>query len=203
MIKKLLLLFIAVVFTTNIDVLAQQTNLFAAPKFRKIEKESMPAFARKHNLNSLTGRGLQANQTIDNLPTMELRARLQGAYGNPTKNVIDMMAEADFRPAKYIQFEYWFEINDSIPMVILDTSGPFSTGLTFGGLARFVDLMPEIKREFNKLLMEAPLAEYSDYYYALDERDKTKGIPIPDGWYMVQYKNGTFSYDKTTAPRRN
>src|SRR5690606_27071134 len=127
MIKKLLLLSIVVVFAINTEVLARQANVFAAPKFRKIEKADMPAFERKHNFNNLTGRGLQANQTVDNLPTMEIRARLQGAYGNPTKNVIDMMAEDNFRPAKYIQFEYWFVINDSIPMVILDTSGPFST----------------------------------------------------------------------------
>jgi len=203
MIKKLLLLCVVVVITTNTDVLAQQTDIFAAPKFRKIEKTDMPAFLRKYNINNLTGRGLQANQTIDDLPTMELRARLQGAYGNPTKNVIDLMGEPGFRPAMNIQFEYWFEIDDSIPLVILDTSGPFSTGLTYGGLARFVDMMPEIKREFNKILMDAPLAEYSDYYNALDERDKTKGVPIPDGWYLVQYKNGIFSYEKTTAPRRN
>ncbi len=47
------------------------------------------------------------------------------------------------------------------------------------------------------------LGEFSDYYYALDERDKAKKVDIPDGWYLVQYKNGTFSYDRTTAPSRN
>ncbi len=147
---------------------------------------------------------MHLNETIDNLPTMELRARLQAAFGAPTKTVLDLIGNPNFREAQYIQFEYWFEVNDSIPFVVLDTSGPFSTGLTYGGLARYVDLMPEIKREFNKALMGVPqLAEYTDYFYALDERDKAKRQAIPNGWYLVKYENGKFSYDMTSAPRRN
>jgi hypothetical protein len=203
MMKKLFFGVFALILVTAMDLHAQQNAFFAAPKFRKIEKQDLPAFFRKYNTNNLTGRGLQNNVTVDNIPTMEVRARMQAAFGAPSKTVIDMMAEADFRPAKYIQFEYWFEVNDSIPMVILDPNGPFSTGLTYGGLPRFVDIMPEIKREFSKLLMDVQnLGEYSDYYYALDERDKAKGEAIPEGWYLVQYKNGTFGYDRTTAPGR-
>jgi hypothetical protein len=203
MMKKLFFAVMALILVTAMDLQAQQNAFFAAPKFRKIEKQDLPAFFRKYNTSNLTGRGLQNNVTIDNIPTMEVRARMQAVFGAPTKTVIDMMAEADFRPAKYIQFEYWFEVNDSIPMVILDPNGPFSTGLTYGGLPRFVDIMPEIKREFNKLMMDVQsLGEYSDFYYALDERDKAKGEAIPEGWYLVQYKNGTFGYDRTTAPGR-
>jgi len=202
MMKKIFFAVFAFILVTAMDLHAQQNAFFAAPKFKKIEKQDLPAFFRKYTTN-VTGRGLQNNVTIDNIPTMEVRARMQAAFGAPTKTVIDMLAEADFRPAKYIQFEYWFEVNDSIPMVILDPNGPFSTGLTYGGLPRFVDIMPEIKREFSKLLMDVQnLGEYSDYYYALDERDKAKGEAIPEGWYLVQYKNGTFGYDRTTAPGR-
>lgn len=201
--KKLLFLLFALVIGSAADALAQPFAAFAAPKFRKIEKSELPAFFRKYNTNNITGRGLQNNETIDNIPTMEVRARMQAAFGAPTKNVIDMLAEADFRPAKYIQFEYWFEINDSIPMVILDPNGPFSNGLTYGGLPKYVDLMPEIKRELSKLLMGVQvLGEYNDYYYALDERDRATRKPIPEGWYLVEYKNGSFKYDRTSAPSK-
>jgi hypothetical protein len=203
MIKKFIFGIFALILVSAVDVYAQQNAFFGAPKFKKIEKQDLPAFLRKYNTSNLTGRGLQNNVTVDNIPTMEIRARMEAAFGAPTKTVIDMLAESDFRPAKYIQFEYWFEVNDSIPMVILDPNGPFSTGLTYGGLPRFVDIMPEIKREFNKRLMDVQnLGEYSDYYYALDERDKAKGEAIPEGWYLVHYKKGTFSYDRTTAPGR-
>ena len=202
--KTLFSALILIVWTLTGVSYAQESAFLKATTFRKIEKEELPAFFRKYNTNNLTGRGLQINQTIDNIPTMEVRARMQAVFGNPTKTVIDVMKEANFRPAKYIQFEYWFEVNDSIPMVILDISGPFTNGLTYGGLNRYVDLMPEIKREFSKTLMGVKtLGEFSDYYYALDERDKAKKVDIPDGWYLVQYKNGTFSYDRTTAPSRN
>jgi hypothetical protein len=201
--KKLLFLLFAFVLSYSSELLAQPFAGFAAPKFRKIEKSELPAFFRKYNTNNLTGRGLQNNEIIDNIPTMEVRARMQAVFGSPTKNVIDMMSEADFRPAKYIQFEYWFEINDSIPMVILDPNGPFSNGLTYGGLPRFVDLMPEIKRELSKKLMGTQtLGEYTDFYYALDERDRATRKAIPEGWYFVEYKNGAFKYDKTTAPSK-
>lgn len=199
MINKLFFGVFTLILVITLDVQAQQ-NVFSAPTFKKIQKQDLPAFFRKYTTN-VTGRGLQNNVTIDNIPTMEIRARMQAVFGAPTKTVIDMLAEADFRPAKYIQFEYWFEVNDSIPMVILDPNGPFSSGLTYGGLPRYVDIMPEIKREFSKLLMDAKtLGEYSDFYYALDERDKAKGEAIPEGWYLVQFKNGTFGYNRTTAP---
>lgn len=201
--KKLLFLLVAFLLGSSVEILAQPFSAFAAPKFRKIEKSQLPAFFRKYNTSNLTGRGLQNNETIDNIPTMEVRARMQAVFGAPTKNVLDMMAEADFRPAKYIQFEYWFEINDSIPMVILDPNGPFSNGLTYGGLPKYVDLMPEIKRELSKMLMGTQtLGEYNDYYFALDERDRATRKAIPEGWYLVEYKNGSFKYDRTTAPKR-
>lgn len=200
MIIKLFFVVFTLILVITLDVQAQQNAFFSAPTFKKIQKQDLPAFFRKYTTN-VTGRGLQNNVTIDNIPTMEIRARMQAVFGAPTKTVIDMLAEADFRPAKYIQFEYWFEVNDSIPMVILDPNGPFSSGLTYGGLPRYVDIMPEIKREFSKLLMDAKtLGEYSDFYYALDERDKAKGEAIPEGWYLVQFKNGTFGYNRTTAP---
>lgn len=200
MINKLFFVVFTLILVITLDVQAQQNAFFSAPTFKKIQKQDLPAFFRKYTTN-VTGRGLQNNVTIDNIPTMEIRARMQAVFGAPTKTVIDMLAEADFRPAKYIQFEYWFEVNDSIPMVILDPNGPFSSGLTYGGLPRYVDIMPEIKREFSKLLMDAKtLGEYSDFYYALDERDKAKGEAIPEGWYLVQFKNGTFGYNRTTAP---
>lgn len=200
MINKLFFVVFTLILVITLDVQAQQNAFFSAPTFKKIQKQNLPAFFRKYTTN-VTGRGLQNNVTIDNIPTMEIRARMQAVFGAPTKTVIDMLAEADFRPAKYIQFEYWFEVNDSIPMVILDPNGPFSSGLTYGGLPRYVDIMPEIKREFSKLLMDVKtLGEYSDFYYALDERDKAKGEAIPEGWYLVQFKNGTFGYNRTTAP---
>lgn len=200
MINKLFFVVFTLILVITLDVQAQQNAFFSAPTFKKIQKQDLPAFFRKYTTN-VTGRGLQNNVTIDNIPTMEIRARMQAVFGAPTKTVIDMLAEADFRPAKYIQFEYWFEVNDSIPMVILDPNGPFSSGLTYGGLPRYVDIMPEIKREFSKLLMDVKtLGEYSDFYYALDERDKAKGEAIPEGWYLVQFKNGTFGYNRTTAP---
>lgn len=199
--RNLLLLFVALTVVSVPALLAQPTTPFAAPTFRKVDKKDLPAFMRKYNTENLTGRGMHLHETIDNVPTMELRARLEALYGGPTKNVLDLMAEPDFREGKYVQFEYWFEINGSMPMVILDVSGPFASGLVYGGLPKFVDMMPEVKREFSKALMGVTqLAEYTDYYYALDERDKAKKQAIPNGWYVVQYKNGTFSYEKITAP---
>lgn len=203
MIKKIFLLLFVVTLAGTAEVMAQRSAFMSAPKFRKIENKDMPAFERKYNTN-VTGRGLNNHETIDNLPTMELRARLQAAFGNPTRTVLDMIGKPGFREAQYIQFEYWFEVDDSMPLVILDISGPFSTGLVYGGLPRNIDMLPEVKRELSNILMNVPeLSEYADYYYALDERDKAKSENIPSGWYLVEYKNGTFKYERTTAPRGN
>ncbi len=173
------------------QVVAQ--GVFAAPKIKKVSHEEREDFQMRFESIKWTGAGLYEKTPIDYIPTMELRARLQKVFGNPTQRLEDLIDKKDFRPGECIQFEYWFVVNDSIPMMILDVDGPFANGLTYGGASRYIDLMPEVKRTLSKLLLDVKeLAEYDDYFYS-PEDDRL-------AWYRIAYKNGEFLNKKIDRP---
>ncbi|NBC67291.1 MAG: hypothetical protein GVY07_16745 [Bacteroidetes bacterium] len=140
-----------------------------------------------------TGRGLYNPTTIDRIPTIELRARLQAAFGEPTQTIGDLIDRESFRPGKAVQFEYWFIIDNKIPLMILDLDGPFENGLVYVGATCYIDLMPQVKRTLTRILMEAQPEEYEDYFYS----------PERQQWYLVQYKDGEFQRDMIDRPTFN
>lgn len=166
-------------------------DLLAEPDIEKVERVDRDVFQRRFRNVKWTGAGFEGSTVIDRIPTRELRARLQKVYGDPTQKLRDLINDRNFRPGHYIQFEYWFVIDDEVPMMVLDIDGPFGNGLVFAGASRYVDLMPEIKRTLSGKLMEiTELAEYEDHYYDIDD----------DQWYLVRYHDGVFSNEDVTRP---
>lgn len=166
---------------------------FEVPDIEKISKEEVGEFDSRFSSVNWTGQGLNRRTDIDGMSTPEVRARLQAVFGEPTLKIEDMVNRDNFRLAYAIQFEYRFVVNDEIPFIILDVFGPFGRGLSYSGPSEHVDLMPQIKRAFNSMLMEVDedeLAEYSDYYYSADRGQ----------WYLVQYENGEFIEEEIEAP---
>ena len=164
---------------------------FEEPEIEKITHEYRHEFLKRFGDIKWTGQGLNRETTIDKVQTKELRARLQARYGSPTQKLEDLINRDDFRPGMAIQFEYWFTVDDSIPMMVLDIDGPFGQGLVFGGASRYIDLMPQIKRTFaEKLTSVDNLAEFQDYFYS----------PEREQWYDVRYENGEFLTREIEAP---
>lgn len=184
------------VITGIIIILFSLTSLpafaqFEAAEFEKISRENRAQFERETQDISLTGQGLYEDTKLDDRQTNEIRARLQAQFGDPTQTLEDLINKANFRPGKAIQFEYWFMVNDSIPLMVLDWNGPFGSGLTYGGASKYVDLMPQIKREFvQKLMSVDQLGEYKDYFYS----------PEKEQWYIVKYEDGKFRNEEIDSP---
>ncbi|MDG5768093.1 hypothetical protein QA596_11530 [Balneolales bacterium ANBcel1] len=169
----------------------QPRDLLAEPEIVKVETGDRVRFERRFRDVQWTGAGFEAGTAIDRIPTRELRARLQKAYGDPTQKLKHLMGESGFRPGHYIQFEYWFIIDGDIPMMVLDIDGPFGRGLVFAGASRYVDLMPEVKRTLTRTLLNVPeLGEYEDHYYELNEQQ----------WYRAGYRDGSFFNEKVARP---
>ena len=164
---------------------------FEEPEIRKISNSERAEFQSKFSSINWTGQGLYNPTTIDRIPTVELRARLQGAFGDPTQTIGDLIME-NFRPGKAVQFEYWFIIDDEIPMMVLDLDGPFENGLVYVGASRYVDMMPQVKRTFTRMLMDQDnqLAPFSDYFYS----------PEREQWYRVEYRDGDFVREPIERP---
>ena len=126
---------------------------------------------------------------LDRVPAIELRARLESVFGEPTKTIEDIVERGKLRAGKAIQFEYWFIVDGEIPMMILDLDGPFADGLVYVGASRFIDLMPAVKRSFTRQLLEAEPKAYLDYF-----------SPERQQWYEVRYQNGKYTKKEVDKP---
>lgn len=164
---------------------------FDDPDIRKVENSERAQFEQKFADINWTGQGLYNPTTIDRIPTVELRSRLQAVFGDPTQTIGDLIG-GRFRPAQAVQFEYWFIIDEEIPLMILDLDGPFENGLVYVGASRYIDMMPQVKRTLTRKLMNeyGELAPFSDYFFS----------PERDQWYLVEYKDGEFSHETIDRP---
>ena len=176
-------------------LLISAPSLFAQfddPVFEKVDRSNRAEFQRMFSDVSWTGQGLYNSTTIDRIPTVELRSRLQAVFGEPTQTIGDLINNRNFRPGKAVQFEYWFIIDDRIPLMLLDLDGPFENGLVYVGASRYIDMMPQVKRTLNRMLMNefGELASFSDYFYS----------PERDQWYLVEYRDGEFNHEAIDRP---
>ena len=164
---------------------------FEEPEIKVVSNSERQQFQSRFGNIAWTGQGLYNPTTIDRLPTVELRARLQAVFGDPTQTISDLIKE-NFRPGKAVQFEYWFIVDGEIPMMILDLDGPFENGLVYVGASRYVDLMPQIKRTLTRMLMDADLeaASYSDFFFS----------PEREQWYRVEYREGEYTREPIQRP---
>src|SRR5690625_4113523 len=78
---------------------------FEEPELRKVTKAERASFESRFADISWSGQGLYNPTTIDRIPTIELRSRLQAVFGDPTQTIGDLINN-NFRPGKAIQFEY-------------------------------------------------------------------------------------------------
>lgn len=100
---------------------------------------------------------------LDTARTSTLRARLQDEFGAPTQTLPDRPLEKP--PAEPSQFEYWFVVNDSIPVQIMDPDGPTGRGLIVAAQRSYRDQLRALRDTLLAPLRHATRAPYVDYYY--------------------------------------
>lgn len=175
------------------SALAQLTDAFTEAEIVKVERVDAATFQRRFSNTRWTGQGMQGITDIDRIPSMELRARLQTVFGDPTRTLDDLAFRPNFRMAEAIQYEYWFIVNDRYPMMILDIDGPFARGLVYAVSVSYIDLMPQIKRALSRKLMEpTELSNFSDVFYS----------PERGNWYEISFRDGEFNYVEIPQPSR-
>lgn len=164
---------------------------FEEPEIEKVTNDERAQFQERFKDINWSGQGLYEDTALDDRQSTEIRARLQAVFGDPTQTLEDLIDQDDFRPGKAIQFEYWFTVDDSIPMMVLDWDGPFGNGLTFAGASKYIDLMPQIKRAFSQELMSVEnLGNYQDYFYS----------PEREQWFKVSYEDGEYQTEEIDSP---
>ena len=162
---------------------------FAISQRENISRLARPAFKKRFADTEWAFLGAGYYFTVfDTTRTLELRARMEAQFGAPTQTVADF--SADKRPDDPPQFEYWFVVNDSIPVMVSDAGGPYDRGLILATDARYRDDL----RALRKALL-APVADstdrspFVDYYYD----------PVEDEWYRAGFDGGEFFVEPIRA----
>jgi hypothetical protein len=135
--------------------------------------------------------GMRGRTPLDTLATPEIRARLFGHFGAPTRTAVARGVEG-FEGSIHVQFEYWFVVNDSIPFVALDADGPFGRGLVLAGDYADAAVLGQLERDLaRRLLREQRLMPYVDFYYSRDR----------DQWYRTGFDGTDYYTEAVDRPR--
>lgn len=125
---------------------------------------------------------------FDTTRTLELRARMEAHFGAPSQTLADFPAAE--RPDDPAQFEYWFVVNDSIPVMVSDAGGPFDRGLILATDARYRDDLRALRQALLAPLRESQdRAPYVDYYYHA----------IEEAWYRTGFDGREFFVEPIRA----
>lgn len=108
---------------------------------------------------------------LDTTFTREIRARLESEFGSPTQTIADLENFEDRPIGDYIQFEYWFVLNDTIAMRVIDVNGPLERGVVVATEQKYRKLLPELRDKLEaRLTGRGKRSPYVDYYYLPDQR---------------------------------
>ncbi len=157
----------------------------------RVAPAEQPAFLDRYREALWTVEGMAARTPLDTIPTPELRARLHTHFGAPTRTAVARGA-GGFEGSSYVQFEYWFVVNDSIPFVALDVDGPYGRGLVLAGDLAHAPYLGALKRDLTqRLLRPRPLMPYVDYY---QHRERNQ-------WVRTGYDGSTYYVVEIERPR--
>ena len=131
-------------------------------------------FTKKFDNTMWAFLGTESLTPLDTTKTQELRARMEAYFGPPTQTIAEMVGgDEELRTRdRYAQFEYWFVVNDSIPVVLMDFNGPLERGLITSTDQRYRDILLDVRESFLKEFWQTEYsAPYVDYYF--DVRTRT------------------------------
>ncbi len=169
-------------------------------RFQKVPKLGRKWFRDKFPDLRWSYEGSYRLTQLDTMRTTELRARMEAQFGSPTQTLPDLGLLRKLDLPEYVQFEYWFVLNDSIPLVVIDVNGPFERGLVVATDEQFRAILTDIRDAFLGQVVADPIRErFADYYYeeelgqwfltgfdgtnyflrSIDPRTVSPGRPIP------------------------
>ncbi|NND71526.1 MAG: hypothetical protein HKN43_08095 [Rhodothermales bacterium] len=156
----------------------RQGSTFDLFKVRRIPKLGREWFLSNFPIQDWAFLGSNDLAPVDTTHTWRLRGMLEASYGTPTQTLTDFGYWRDLQPEQFIQFEYWFVLNNQIPFIVLDTNGPFERGVVVATDKQHIDDIMAIRNAlFEPLLSTGDMKPYIDYYY--DEEF--------DAWYKTGY----------------
>ena len=170
------------------DSLLRVPVTLPAIRWRKVEPSQQGPFVDRYG--EVFWQAAGAMSPIDTVSTPRLRAHLTGLFGTPTRNAAAAEQEG-YAGSEHVQFEYWFVVNDTIPILVLDRDGPFGHGLLVAGDETQAELLSLLKHDLADRIDASFPAAYVDYYH--DKEGK--------GWFRTLYDGATYLTEKVRRPR--
>ncbi len=129
---------------------------------------------------------------LDTTLTWRLRAALEAEYGSPTNTVVEIGQDTTLTLGNAAQFEYWFIVNDTIPVVASDVSGPLDRGLVLASDRRLRERLTDLRDAIFEPLAraDAPRVPFADYFYEPEGRR----------WFLVGFDGFRFVMRATRRP---
>jgi hypothetical protein len=165
----------------------QETNerapAFPIEDLRTVHRLERGWFKDEHGDTDWSFLGASTQLTFfDTTYTRDLRARLQAQFGDPTQTLADLPDTSRIGEA---QFEYWFVVNDSIPVRVTDANGPRDRGLIVATDRRLRDRLPDLRAALLRPLRRPERAPYVDYYYDTTDEGTRR-------WYRAGFDGQSF-----------
>ena len=157
--------------------------------WRMIPADSSAQYRREFLSTQWAFLGANYYTALDTTATPVLRAYLESRFGPPTRT---LASGAGAVAAEGMQFEYWFHLNDSVRVMVMDATGPLDRGIIIAGDQRFRDFLFNLRQSFlGDLLLHEEPAPYIDYYFS----------PVSEWWYVTGYDGDAFFTERIRRPR--
>lgn len=173
------------------DALPEVLPLFTVSSWEKISRVRAQVYDKDFKSTQWAFTGSSSRSPIDTMRTAEVRSRFESVFGAPTLTLAELPDTEDLEREDIIQFEYWFLLNDSVRVAVLDVNGPWDRGVVLAADQRVRNHLPIIKRDFlERILTEAERAPFTDYYYNWDRQS----------WYLTGFDGASFFDRRIEAP---
>jgi hypothetical protein len=173
--------------------LAGGKSSFRLDSWRFIRRFERSGFEKRFDDTPWAYLGTESLLPVDTTLTRDLRARLEAYFGPPTQTIVEVLGAGSPRYARdrYIQFEYWFVLNDSIPLLVMDVNGPLERGVIVSSDARYRDILLRMRESFFEEFIRFDRREaYVDYYYN----------PFESTWYYAGFDGVRYYLEPTRPP---
>lgn len=152
-------------------------EVFELKSWKLVKRLERQGFSKQFSKVKWAYLGNNYLTALDTTLTRILRAHMQAFFGPPTRTLAELNVNRHLRMDEYIQFEYWFVLNDTIPIMVMDANGPLDRGFVVAGDHRYRDKLMDLRQDLLTPIFEEGPAAYVDYFYHYPARR----------WYKTGY----------------
>lgn len=173
------------------DSLPPAIETFSVDSWSVVGRLRVPLHKPQFSRTKWAFTGSNSRSTLDTMKTADLRARLQFQFGSPTITLAEVGYPDSLARDEVIEFEYWFVLNDSVNVIVMDVNGPWDRGIVLAADMRYRSELRVIKRSFlGQLLRESSRKAFTDYYFNYDQQM----------WYLTGYDGARFFDERIQRP---